>query len=222
MGFEKRTKAVKLRKSGKSYSEIKKLMGVSKSTLSNWLREIELTPDQKLRLTKRGAAAYKGSRVNQLRSLLRKKRIREEAKRRINLLVRNPLFISGLMLYWAEGSKNSGMVHFSNSDPEAIELIMRWFREICHVPENKFRVGLFLHTLHVRRNCQNFWHKITGVPLNQFNRPHIKPTIHSNRKKKLYEGTCVIKIHSVDLLSKIQGWRMGVREYFRLGRSSLK
>jgi len=42
----KRNLAVKLRKEGKSYSQIKKIVKVSKSTLSYWLSKYPLTKKQ--------------------------------------------------------------------------------------------------------------------------------------------------------------------------------
>jgi len=45
--------AIKLRKKGFSYSEIKKEMDVSKSTLSLWCRDVAISEDQALRLYKR-------------------------------------------------------------------------------------------------------------------------------------------------------------------------
>ena len=118
------------------------------------------------------------------------------------------------MLYWAEGDKRSGRVQFSNSDPDMIRLMMEWFRKFCEVPEAKFRIGLFVHSLHVRENYLAFWGGITGLPISQFNRPYIKPTIFSNRKNKLYEGTCVIKVHNRDLISRILGWIDGIKNIF--------
>ncbi len=47
MKLKEKKKARKLRKKGKSYSEILKKVKVSKSTLSVWLRDIKLTAEQK-------------------------------------------------------------------------------------------------------------------------------------------------------------------------------
>jgi transcriptional regulator with XRE-family HTH domain len=211
MDFSTRLRAIELRKNGLSYSEIRKSVNVSKSTLSNWLKDIELTNEQKKRLSKLQATGYIGAKTLQTISSERHREIREMAKREVSNLLDNSLFIAGLMLYWAEGDKRSGRVQFSNSDSEMIKLMMRWFREFCKVPEDKFRIGLFVHSLHVREDYLNFWSRITGLSISQFNRPYIKPTIFSNRKNKLYEGTCVIKIHSKDLLSRILGWLDGVK-----------
>jgi hypothetical protein len=182
--------------------------------LSSWLKDIELTAEQKGRLSRLQATAYLGAKKNQAKCIAHHNEIREVAKKEIAPLINNSFFVSGLMLYWAEGDKRSGRLQFSNSDPEMIRLMMKWFREFCKVPEEKFKIGLFIHTLHVRADCLEFWSRVTSLPINQFNKPYIKPTIFSNRKNKLYEGTCVIKIHNKDLFSRILGWLEGFKKYF--------
>ncbi|RKY31068.1 MAG: hypothetical protein DRP74_05640 [Candidatus Omnitrophota bacterium] len=216
MDFSKKIKAIELRRKGFSYSEIRQsINNVSKSTLSKWLKNIELTTEQKKRLTRLQATAYLGAKKIQARSIAYHNQIRESAKKEVLTRLGNPLFLAGLMLYWAEGDKRSGEVQFTNSDPDMITLMMRWFREFCNIPESKFRIGLFVHSLHVKENYLDFWSKATSVPLTQFNKPYIKPTIFSNRKNKLYEGTCVIKIHSRDLISKILGWIDGIKDILK-------
>ncbi len=214
MDFLKKIQAIELRKNGRSYTEIRDSVRVSKSTLSNWLREIELTEGQKIRLNKKQATAYIGAEKRHANGLKHHSVIREFAEKEAILLAKDPFFVAGLMLYWAEGGKNFGSVQFSNSDPAMIKIMMKWFRQFCSVPEEKFRIGLFLHSLHVREDCLSFWQEITSIPAEQFQKPFIKPTILSNRKNKLYEGTCMIKIHSRDLLSRILGWKSGVEKIF--------
>jgi len=165
MNFSRKLKAIELRKSGFSYSEIKKSINISKSTLSNWLKDIELTDEQKKRLTRLQATAYLGAKKIQAKSLARHRQIRENAQREAVARFDNPLFIAGLMLYWAEGDKRSGRIQFSNSDPDMIKIMMGWFRKFCNVPESKFRIGLFVHSLHIREDYLEFWSKITGLPM---------------------------------------------------------
>ena len=211
MDFSRKIKAIELRKNGSSYSEIRKVLNTSKSTLSNWLKDIELTDGQKTRLSRLQATGYIGAKANQAKSQAHHNKIREAAKKEALPLSNNVAFVSGLMLYWAEGDKRTGRVQFSNSDPAMIKLMMKWFRQFCEVPEEKFRIGLFIHSLHINQDYLAFWSKVTGVPASQFNKPYIKPTIFSIRKSRLYEGTCVIKVHSKDLASKILGWLEGVK-----------
>jgi transcriptional regulator with XRE-family HTH domain len=52
-------KARELRKQGKSYDEIKDELGVSKSSVSNWVRDIELTEEHQKKLFGRFKTPYK-------------------------------------------------------------------------------------------------------------------------------------------------------------------
>jgi hypothetical protein len=212
MKLKEKLKAVALRKSGKSYNDILKQVSVSKSTLSLWLREIELTSQQRDRLlTGIKKSQYASAQAKKQRRLNLIEQIVRESKKEAYLFIENSLFLSGLMLYWAEGDKSEKRegVKFSNSDPEMIKLIMRWFRENCKVPEEKFRIGLHIHTLHCRRDIEEYWSKITGIPLSQFYKTQVKKTSLGQRKNKLYNGTCSVAIGNKNLFRKIKGWKLG-------------
>lgn len=216
MKSNEKIKAIKLRKLGKSYGEIRKKIRVSKSSLSLWLRDVKLTSEQEKRLyvTLRLKNAYKGAKIKQEKRIKITKQTINKAIKEARRLYKTPLFLAGLMLYWAEGNKSDNVeeVKFNNSDPVMIELIMRWFREICKVPENKFKICLHIHKLHCRKDVKKYWSKITGVPLSQFYKTQVKPTSLRHRKNKLYNGTCTITVHNKELFRKIKGWKMGFLE----------
>ena len=216
MKYKERILAVELRKEGLSYKEILRNIKVSKSTLSIWLREVELTGEQKNRLlSKMDKVRYE---VAKRKVADRKKRteiIIEEAKKEIDSLSKDLLFFVGIAIYWAEGAKNqTEAVKFANSDEKMILLIMKWLREICRVPEKKFKVHIHMHTLHVRKDIIKYWSGITGVPTNQFYRPYVKSTSLGQRRNILYNGTCSIIIHDKNLFRKILGWKIGMQNYF--------
>lgn len=54
-----RAKAEPLRREGKSYSEIQETTGVSQASLSLWLRDVQLTPEQEEALPERTAHALR-------------------------------------------------------------------------------------------------------------------------------------------------------------------
>ena len=122
MKLKKKIRAINLRKLGKSYSEIRKKVKVSKGTLSLWLRDIKLTPEQEKRLyvEKRQRNAYKLAKFNQKKRVKRIKQINNEAKKEFKFFIKNSLFLPGLMLYWAEGDKSEKgeVVKFTNSDQQ--------------------------------------------------------------------------------------------------------
>lgn len=214
MKFKEKNQAINLRKLGKSYGEILKEIQVSKSTLSLWLRDIQLKTEQEKRIyvELKQKNAYRLAKANQQKRIEITKKIMDEAKKEVRYLSKDPLFLSGLMLYWAEGAKTNEHVKLSNSDPAMIRFMMRWFRKICKVPEKKFRIALHIHSLHCRKNIEKYWSEITGVPLNQFNKTFVKPTSLGQRKKILYNGTCNIVVFDKNLFRRIDGWRLGFLE----------
>lgn len=219
MKFKEKIRAIRLRQLGKSYSEIQKQAKVSRSTLSLWLRDIKLTPKQLKELKGRQKSRYEGAKANQRKRIERTKKIIEEARKEAPLYLRKPLFLAGLMLYWAEGTKSDELevVKFSNSDPAMVVLMMRWFREVCRVPEDKFKICLHIHKLHCRKDIQQYWSKATRIPLLQFYKMQIKPTSLKHRKNKLYNGTCNIIVYDKDLFRRIKGWKLEFLKNMNIG-----
>ncbi len=220
MKFKQRQTAETLRKNGASYDEILKSIKVSKSTLSLWLRNITLTDEQKkiLYTVPRQKNAYNLAKINQNKKIQVTKAILKESSLEVKNLLDNKLFLSGLMLYWAEGDKSEMIepVKFTNSDPLMIKLMIRWFKEICEVPEEKIRIALHIHELHNKIEIEKYWSNITGVSLEQFNKTQIKESTIKYRRNMLYEGTCSIRIHNKNLFRKIKGWKIGFQKYFNL------
>ena len=118
-----------------------------------------------------------------------------------------------LSLYWAEGDK-TGRVGLSNSDPRLIELMMKWFRACCQVPEGKFRVYLHRHSGQDDQAMKFFWQGVTGLPLSQFGKSFVKQEGTGHCKKRLYYGTIKINVSNRNLLHRIHGWIEGHLTHF--------
>ena len=97
--FADREKACSLRAEGKRYSEIKEKLNISKSTLSGWLQDMPLSPEQIRQL-----CDLNPRRIERFRETMRKKRegslevAYERAKKDIGELSSRDLFIAGLYL----------------------------------------------------------------------------------------------------------------------------
>lgn len=218
MKFEQKLKALVLRKEGKSYRQIMATVNVSRSTLSRWLRAIELTQEQKEQLlSKRTGGSLQGALSQKLKRVAATKEQMDIGLKEYETFLNNPLFLCGLSLYWAEGDKHDAeSVKFTNSDPKMIFLMMKWFREICKVPEHKFRIGLHIHSLHINKDVKEYWSDITGINENQFHKTYVKQTSLGQRKKVLYNGTCAIIINNKQLFRRIMGWKQGISKHFRI------
>ncbi|MBI2597504.1 hypothetical protein HYW41_05080 [Candidatus Daviesbacteria bacterium] len=220
--LQDRILAREYRKQGFSFSEIMaKIPHLSKSTLNGWLKDIELTQQQKVRLFEKikngpSKSRFKGALANHQKRIDITRYIVNTAREETKSMINNSLFILGTMLYWAEGDKCQERVGFTNSDPMMILLMMKWFREICGVSESKFRIFLAIMTLHDENGSKIFWSRITNIPLSQFNKIRIKQTPLKGKRNPSYMGTCRIVVSDKNLFRKIMGWKLGILENYNI------
>jgi hypothetical protein len=120
---------------GRSVREIATLIGVSRGSVSLWVRDIELTDAQHAALFVRNPA-YNGQRVAAQANIAKHRAIREQFQRDGRALARDgdPVFAAGCMLYWAEGSKRRTSAMMSNSDPEVLRFFVSFLRRYFGVP----------------------------------------------------------------------------------------
>jgi predicted transcriptional regulator len=215
MKEKKKKLARELRKKGWSLKEIRKKLNVAKSSVSIWVRDMELTVGQKQELSKRGIKkeVIERRRKTRLdRENVRRQIIIDEAKREIKTLSKKELKLIGIALYWAEGAKTQrGRVQFSNADPRLIKLMMSFFKQVCKVPKKRFRGHISIHPHLDVITAENYWHKISGIPLNQFFKTTMQQSRASKGKKdSLPYGTFNIEISITELYLKIMGWIDGL------------
>lgn len=217
-------KAIQLRLNGLTYSEILKSVPVSKSTVSLWLREVGLSVPQKQRITeKRMQAQRKGAKAQKDKRIKRQADLIENAQREIGALSKKELWLIGIALYWAEGSKEkeykpgSGL-SFSNSDPNMIAVYLMWLKKCLHVKDEDLIFSIYIHELHkyrvqdVRIYWSDFLHKSVALFPNVY---YKKNKINTNRKNTgdLYNGLLRVNIKaSSNLNRKITGWIRGITE----------
>ena len=209
--FSLKPKIIKLRKVGKTYGEIRKILGknIPKSTLSLWCGEIPLLPEYQKRLRetalvnsgkglKVALAVNKARREKYLKSI-------EESNAHLSLTIKNKdvAKISLAMLYLGEGSKDPkrGSLVFGNSDPLVVRLFL-WLLRYCYkIDEKKLHCTLQGRADHNTKELEQFWSRVTQIPLSQFYKVQIDPrTIGKPSKKPDYKGVCRIDYFSADLL----------------------
>lgn len=90
------------------------------------------------------------------------------------------LYISGLALYWGEGSKSGNTVAIANSDPELILSFLTFLRKICNVDERRLHILIHFHLGQDENTLIKFWSQYTGIPRNNF----YTGTVHKQALKK--------------------------------------
>ncbi len=76
--------------------------------------------------------------------------------------------------------------------------MMRWFREVLHIPDQHFSLGLYIYPDTSERSVKRYWSKITRLPLDQFEKVQIDRRKNKSTKKRntLPYGTLRITIRS--------------------------
>ncbi len=88
--------------------------------------------------------------------------------------------------------------------------MIRWFKEVCGVHEDRLKVHIYIHEIYKHENCEKFWSEITNIPISKFWKTTYKATPHRVKKNFRYKGVCRIDINDVNLLKRIFGWQQGV------------
>lgn len=223
MKASERKKARELRAQGLSLREISERIECAKSSISEWVRDIPLTPEQieRLELKQDRARAKAANRPNspkQKWDRIRNNIIDSATKEISSNYSLYTLKLMGAVLYWAEGYKAGiNMVNFSNSDPNMISLMMHLFRNVCKVPEEKFRGTVHIHPHLDNKKAEKFWSKVSSIPIRQFHKTQFGISrVSKHKRDTLPLGTFRIVICDTCLLSKIKGWIKGIEKWINI------
>jgi predicted transcriptional regulator len=189
-------KIMEIRKMGKSYNQISQTLNISKGTISYYLANNRASKKIRNQLIKKNNALSK-KRVQKLVSQNRKRWAKNkinavmEAKNDFKELYKNPLFTTGISIYWGEGdSKPDNPLRISNTDPRMIKIYVRFLREIMGVERDKIRLGLILYPDLDNKICQEFWSKASNLPKENFIKTQYIKGSHPT--KRLASGICMV------------------------------
>ncbi len=217
MKIKEKQKAIELRSKGFSLNEIKDRIAASKSTISLWVRDIELSKIAQARIEGRMTKGQIASRISKRKqTLLREEYSTEVAQKLIkNIRIdKNHQKAYCAMIYYCEGVKDvrSG-VRFTNSDSGLIRLFMTFLRKSFFVDEKKFRACIHLHSYHDENEQLKFWSKTSNIPVRQFVKSYHKK--HSGQyKKEGYQGCVSIRYGDVNVARELKAIAI---EFMKMG-----
>lgn len=213
---ELHARARELRAGGATYDEIAAELGVSKGSVSLWVRH----------MPRRGRISYEEFRKRNAEGVSRywqaeaarreagRQQISETAASQIGVLSDREILIAGAIAYWCEGSKNkpyrrANRVTFINADPGLITFFLR-FLALAGVTSDRLICRVHIHESADVAAAQRFWQEVTGLTGDQFRQPTLKrhnpKTIRKNTGDD-YHGCLVINVRrSAWLYRQIEGW----------------
>lgn len=190
-------KARNLRIQGHSYSMIKTELGISKSTLSGWLKDLPLSDKRISELQSNSEIRIEKNRITkQNKKDARRKLVYEKVAYDIENS-KDPEFVAGFYLYWGEGTKTAEYtVALTNTDPAIIKCFVTWLRKFGITSEN-LKIKLHIYTDQNEKDLKKFWSEVTGIPVINYYKSYSKP---SSLKSRTYKGmfsfgTCSVMYH---------------------------
>lgn len=215
-----RARARTLRLQGLDYEEIVAQLGVSKSSVSLWVRDLPRPP----RVAPEECAKRAAERMRRYWTAERPARAARRAAASaaaaasIRGLTDREILITGAIAYQCEGAKNkphrrSDRVTFVNSDPELISFFLL-FLDTAGVSRSLLAFQLQIHETADVESAVRFWLTLTEARPEQFSKIFLKHHNPATTRKNTgdgYHGCLRVDVRrSCELYRKIQGWASAV------------
>lgn len=208
-----KNEARRLRKQeGLSLGDIAKKLNVSKSSVSNWVRGIQLSDEQESILSAkdpaRNRSGSKGRKSPLAEKYLKQRQI-YQAEGRKKALENDSLHMQGCLLYWAEGSKGRNVVSFSNSDVTMMKVFIKFLRECYFVTDAQLTIYIHCYVNNdlSQKEIETFWVKELNIPISCLRKTTVGKVSsdRGNRANKLPYGVCNITVCRTDIVQNIYG-----------------
>ncbi|MFH9608110.1 hypothetical protein [Streptomyces sp. NPDC017448] len=212
-----RAKARELRLQGMTYDRIQVELGCSKSSISLWVRDLP-KPERRRTREESSAVGRRGWEATLQRRDAERRAAKQRAAEEIGAMTDRELFLVGVGLYWAEGSKSKPYrtqerVTFVNSDPGMVRVFLAWLR-LLEVDDQRLRFHVHIHESGDVTAAEQFWAALTGAAPSAFGKTSLKKhSPKTNRKNagEHYRGCLVVRVRkSAELYRRIEGSWCGI------------
>jgi hypothetical protein len=197
--LRERAEARRLRANGRTLVEIADELGVSKSSVSVWVRDVPfVAPPRRPRQAKRPhpMQVAKERAIAQLDVM---------GRHLIGVLGHHSFLVAGAALYAGEGSKRDRHVCFANTDPRMVAFFCMWLRHVFVIDESRLRVRVYLHEGLDLDAAERFWSEVTGVPRHQFGQAYRAVPRDGIRHNKHEHGCVYVGYASSEVHRSIMG-----------------
>jgi len=155
-----------LRAAAWTLADIAAELGVAKSSVSLWVRDVDFEPQPRKAARSRAPNRLQLAKAEEIEAL------RLAGRERVGQLTEREFLMAGVALYAGEGSKTDGDVKVANTNPAIISFYCSWLRTFFAVDESRLRVQLYLHQGLDLDVANTFWSELTAIPTAQFHAPY--------------------------------------------------
>lgn len=224
-----KSEATKLRLKGYSYSEIRNKLGIPKSTLSGWFKDLVLSEKAQGRLKARhGIGTEILIRRNKMQTHTARQRavkMQSEGVDKIRNLTKREMMLIGAALYWGEGYKKLAVrngkeitahnISFTNADPSMVHMFVRFLVEVLNVDKSKILIDVRLYPHMSESKTLDYWLHVSGLPKESMRNPTYQVSVSSKRRmpyNRLSYGTARIQVNDTKKFHLLLGMIEGVKK----------
>ncbi|MDQ1684973.1 MAG: hypothetical protein QOC82_1710 [Frankiaceae bacterium] len=209
----------RLRLTGLSHGEIAAITGVSAGSLGLWLRDLRDAPAVHASARRRAEVGPRlAGKSRSHAAAARRSQRQEAAQRRLGAITERDVLVTGVALYWAEGTKakpwrpTARQVVFTNSDHDVIRVFLAAL-DLLGVPREDRTYRLHIHEFADVDAHERWWAERLGLPRSAFLGATLKRHKPVTRRRNVgvdYHGCLVVRVRrSSGLYDEIEGlWRL--------------
>lgn len=153
--------------------------------------------------------------------------VKSEAVELFEKYKNDPLFLSGIVLYWAEGTRlnknyRKYQLAFTNADSKLVSFYCNFLqRHFKDIDKKDWRAGLFLYPDIKPKEAVSYWSGVLNIPHRQFIKPQILES-KGIQNRKLKFGTCCLYVNSKDACLTMQMWIEAISNNLCGGNSAVE
>ncbi|MFA5936814.1 MAG: helix-turn-helix domain-containing protein [Candidatus Paceibacterota bacterium] len=191
-------KVFELRKQGKTYREIERLLGISRSTLCDWFKDKEWSKhikksntDKHIKISTEHLLKMNEGRRTMLEE--KYKKVEEDAEKEFEIYKNNSLFMAGLMLYAGEGDKlDKGTIRLANIDFNLHKIFIKFCEKFLKVDKREIKFSILLYPDLDINLCIHKWSTELTIQEKNFYKPQVIQGKLQTRKLHFGVGTTII------------------------------
>ena len=209
--YESKEQAIALRRSGRSIRKIEKQLGIPRSTLSGWFKQVELSESQKEKLRQDWMNSLAAGRKKAViwHNAQKEKRIARAEREALATLAKidsSDLAILELalaILYLGEGSKKTVGTALGSSDPMILRFFISVLQKVYRVDKSAMRVNLHLRADQNITTLKRYWSRQLDLPLDNFRHVSIDIRTRGSKTYPTYKGVCNVYCGNVAIQRRL-------------------
>ncbi len=202
--------AMRLRKRGISTRTIESRLGIARSTLHYWFKDVKISDYHKEILARKAKHSLVIARKEAVKwhNAEKEKRMRKahvEAESVVSKLKDQDTVdeLALALLYLGEGMKKSNSTAMGNSDPMILKFFVGALEHLYMVPRNDMHCEIHIRADQEPAEITRFWSETLNIPIENFGKPSIDKRTVGRPTYSHYKGVCVVRCSRVAIQRKL-------------------